>query len=144
MSPSKRLTPVRRFAQSREHKAARHMGQSHKTLQEEEAKLNQLKQYHQEYLRRFDAAARKGIGAPQLQEYRAFLEKLDQAIRQQRDVVSASMADHSNNKDNWRQKHTRTQAIDKVVDRYRRQERANEGRHEQKESDDRSQRSTKN
>jgi flagellar FliJ protein len=144
MSPSKRLTPVRRVAQSREQKAARHLGQSHRTLQEEETKLKQLKRYHQEYLQRFEEVAKKGISAPQLQEYRAFLEKLDQTIRQQRDVVSASLVDHSSKKDDWRQKHTRTQALNKVVTRYQQQERKAEDRHEQKESDDRSQRSTKN
>ncbi|MEN8178637.1 MAG: flagellar export protein FliJ [Pseudomonadota bacterium] len=143
MSPSKRLKPVQRVAESREQKAARHMGQSHKMLQAEEVKLTQLKQYHQEYLGRFEVAARKGISASQLQEYRAFLSKLDDAIRQQQDVVQASKLDHSTNKDDWRMKHTRTQALNKAVNRFQKQEKATAERNEQKESDERNQRSKK-
>ena len=56
MSPSKRLRPVQRVAESKEQKAARYMGLSRKTLQAEEIKLNQLKQYHQEYLQKYDDA----------------------------------------------------------------------------------------
>ena len=40
--------------------------------------------------------------------------------------------------------HTRSQALKNVVDRYQRQERKAADHNEQKESDDRSQRSTKN
>ena len=139
MSPSKRLKPVQRIAHSREQKAARHMGQSQRTLQEEEAKLNQLKAYHQEYLERFEAATKKGISANQLQEYRAFLHKLDQAVRQQQGVVTASQLDHSSKKNDWRETHTRSQVLNTVVDRYEKQEQRKAERNEQKESDDRNQ-----
>ena len=143
MSPSKRLKPVQRIAETREQKAARHMGQARKTLQEEETKLSQLQQYHQEYLMRFASAAKKGISAPQLQEYRRFLEKLDETVRQQQAVVAARQADHATTRDSWRQKRTRTQALNKVVDRYRKQELKTADRNEQKESDERSLRATK-
>ncbi len=143
MSPSKRLSPVQRVAQSREQKAARHMGESHKNLLAEEAKLVQLKQYHEEYLLRFEQAARKGINSSQLQEYRAFLDKLGGAINQQERVVADRKVDHGSKKDDWRETHTRTQALDKVVRRYQQQEQKSADRQEQKESDDRGQRSTK-
>ena len=143
MSPSKRLSPVQRIAQSRERKAARHMGESHKNLLAEEARLLQLKQYHEEYLARFEAAARQGLSSAQLQEYRAFLDKLDQAIGQQERVVEARKLDHSSRQDNWRETHVRSQALDKVVRRYRQQERQTADHQEQKESDDRSQRGLK-
>jgi flagellar protein FliJ len=143
MSPSKRLKPVQRVAESREQSAARTMGLSRKQLLAEELKLSQLKQYHQEYLGSFDAAARNGISAGQLQEYRAFLGKLDEAIRQQEGVVRESQRDHSSNEHEWRRKHTRTQALNKAVQRFQRQEKATAERNDQKESDDRNQRSSK-
>jgi flagellar protein FliJ len=143
MSPSKRLKPVQQVAHSRETAAARTMGRSHKTLQQEEAKLNQLKQYHEEYLQRFESAAQKGISANHLQEYRAFLGKLDTAIKDQEKVVANSKVDHSSNKDTWRQKHTRTQALNKVAERHLPNEKKAADQKEQKESDERSQRSPK-
>ncbi|MCU7802638.1 MAG: flagellar export protein FliJ [Candidatus Thiodiazotropha sp. (ex Lucinoma borealis)] len=140
MSPSKRLKPVQRFAHSKEQTAARSMGQARKNLQQEEDKLQQLKLYHQEYLDRFQQTAGEGISAIQLQEYRAFLAKLDEAIRQQEEVVAASIVSHSSSKSNWKQKHSRTQALNKAVDRYREQEQKSADQQEQKESDEHSQR----
>ncbi|MCU7918524.1 MAG: flagellar export protein FliJ [Candidatus Thiodiazotropha sp. (ex Epidulcina cf. delphinae)] len=140
MSPTKRLRPVQRVAHSKEQTAARNMGEARKHLEQEEAKLLQLKRYHQEYLERFQQMAKEGIGSNQLQEYRTFLAKLDEAIQQQQDVVAASMVSHSSSKNNWKQKHTRTQALNKVVDRYRRQEIQSADRREQKESDEHNQR----
>lgn len=136
MSPSRRLRPVQQVAESKEKKAAQHMGRARVHLAQEEAKLEQLRQYHHEYLERFQQAAASGMSATQLQEYRAFLAKLDEAIRQQEKVVAASVADHSSHKDNWKQKRTRTQALGKVVERYRDEERKAADRTEQKESDD--------
>jgi flagellar FliJ protein len=140
MSPSKRLKPVQKLARNREQDAARTMGRSHQTLQQEEAKLLQLKLYHQEYLERFDEAAKQGISANRLQEYRAFLARLDLAIREQENVVEHSKIDHSSKKLNWRKKHTRTEALNKVVNRHETNEKRAEDRREQKESDERSQR----
>ncbi|MEW8028394.1 MAG: flagellar export protein FliJ [Candidatus Thiodiazotropha sp.] len=140
MSPSKRLKPVQRFAHSKEQKAARMMGQAKKSLQQEEAKLEQLKQYHQEYLERFQQMAGEGMNANQLQEYRAFLVKLDEAINQQQEVVAASVVNHSSTKNFWKKKHSRTQALNKAVDNFRKQERKIADRLEQKENDEHSHR----
>ena len=140
MSPSKRLKPVQQVAANREQKAARSMGQARANLAQEEAKLAQLKQYHQEYLTRFQEASAQGMSVAQLQEYRAFLGKLDEAIEQQQKVVAASMATHSTHRDDWKQKRTRTQALGKVVERYRKEERKVADRVEQKESDERNNR----
>ena len=140
MSPSKRLKPVQRIAHSKEQNAARSMGEARKNLEQEEAKLLQLKQYHQEYLQRFHQVAGEGMSASQLQEYRAFLAKLDEAIKQQEKVVAASMVNHSSSKNNWKQKHSRTQALNKVADRYRQKEQKSADQQEQKENDEHNQR----
>ena len=141
MSPSKRLKPVQQVAASKERNAARSMGQAKQHLAQQEAKLHQLKNYHQEYLERFQKAASQGISATQLQEYRAFLAKLDSAIREQEKVVAESTVRHTNQKDNWKQKRTRTQALGKVVERYRKEERKAADLNEQKENDEHNTRS---
>jgi flagellar protein FliJ len=140
MSPTNRFKPVQRFAHSKEQNAARSMGQARQNLEQEEAKLKQLKHYHQEYLERFHLIASEGMTATQLQEYRTFLAKLDEAINQQEQVVAASMVNHNSRKTNWKQKHSRTQALNKVIDRYQEQEQKTADRREQKESDDHNQR----
>jgi len=138
--PSKRLQPVQRVAQSRENDAARELGDSQRRMRDQEAKLGDLKRYHQEYLERFETTARQGMSAKQMQEYRVFLEKLDRAIKEQEKVVLASKSECVNRKEQWQQKHVRTQALGKVMDRFRSVEQKAVEKREQDEIDDRNQR----
>lgn len=140
MSPTKRLKPVQRLAQNREDKAARTLGESRRLLQQDETKLEQLILYQQEYQERFNAVSRQGISASQLQEYRAFLDKLATAIRQQQDQVDKRRMEASGDMDKWRLKHTRTQALNKALDRFRQTEKKAQDKGEQKDTDERNQR----
>jgi len=140
---SKRLKPVHRVAESREQTAAREMGDSQRYVHAQEDRLEELRRYHTEYLERFHSAAKQGMSAMQLQEYRAFLAKLERAIREQESIITDGRNVHQLNKDNWQQKHVRTQALGKVIDRYKQSENHAQDQREQKEADDRSQRKPK-
>ncbi len=140
MVQSKRLRPVHRVAESREQTAAREMGSSGRYVHEQQERLDELRRYHSEYLDRFHSAAKQGMSAMQLHEYRAFLAKLEHAIREQEAIIVDGRNVHQLNKDNWQQKHVRTQALGKVMERYKQAENKAEDKREQKESDDRSQR----
>ncbi len=140
MVTSKRLQPVQRVAKSREQTAARELGDSRRRSQEQEQRLDELRRYHREYLKRFHDAAKTGMSATQLQEYRAFLAKLEMAIQEQEKVVKLGHTECSERKEEWQQKHVRTQVLDKVVERHRKEERKAVDTREQKESDDRNQR----
>jgi flagellar FliJ protein len=143
MVQSKRLKPVHRVAESREQTAAKELGDSTRYVHEQEARLEELRRYHAEYLDRFHSAAKMGMSALQLQEYRAFLAKLERAIREQEAIIKDGRNVHKFKKDNWQQKHVRTQALGKVIDRYKKAETKAEDKREQKESDDRNQRGRK-
>jgi flagellar FliJ protein len=139
MVPSKRLKPVQRVAETRERTAAKELGDSRRHMRAQEERLDELHRYHREYLERFHVSAQSGMTATQLQEYRAFLTKLERAIREQESVVAESRNQCSQHQENWQQKHVRTQALGKVMERYQREERKQEDVREQKESDERSQ-----
>ena len=139
MAPSKRLRPVQRVARSREHKAAREYNDSQRRAQDQEVRLQELKRYHSEYLERLQSAAAAGISASQLQEYRAFISKLELAIQEQEKIVSASRLECSSRRQAWQEKHTRTQALGKAMDRFQAAEFKALDRREQKELDDRNQ-----
>jgi len=140
MVPSKRLEPVRRVAKSREDSAARDLGASQRRMHEQKAKLDDLRQYHQEYLQRFSETAKNGMSASQLQEYRAFMSKLETAIELQQKAVEESHLECSSRKGVWQEKRVRTQALGKVVDRLHSAERRADEKLEQKESDEHGQR----
>ncbi len=140
MVPSRRFEPVQRVAKSREDSAARELGDSKRRMQEQESKLSDLKQYHQEYLDRFSTAAKNGMSASQLQEYRAFMSKLESAIEAQQRVVQERQMECTSRKEEWKQKRVSTQALDKVMERFQTAEQKARDSLEQKESDERSQR----
>ncbi|MES9857827.1 MAG: flagellar export protein FliJ [Sedimenticola sp.] len=141
MVSSKRFKPVQRVAESREKKAAHEFGESQRLMRAEEERLGELRRYHQEYLERFETTARGGISASQMQEYRAFIAKLDQAINQQEQVVEESHQQFVIRKESWKMKHVRTKVLEKTVDRMRQTERRTINLREQKEQDEHSRRS---
>lgn len=140
MAPSKRFKPVKRVAESREQKAAHALGSSQRVARDQEARLEELRKYHKEYLDRFQDAARAGITAGQLHEYRAFLKKLELAIGEQEKIVRESLQDCSTRKAFWQEKHQRNQALGKVMEKFRSAERKTSDSREQKELDDHNQR----
>jgi len=140
MVPSKRFKPVQRVAESQEQKAAKSFGQSQRHMHDQEARLDELRRYHQEYLQRFQQTSQMGMSVAQLHEYRAFLAKLEIAIEAQKKIVLASQQNRTSQKENWQQKHMRSQVLEKVVDRYASEDRKAMESQEQKEMDDRSQR----
>ena len=139
MSPSKRFQPVHRVAESRENKAARALGESQRKMREHTSRLEELKQYHREYMERFKSASREGLTASQMQEYRAFLGKLETAIREQEKVLQTSHRECTGKKDAWQEKHVRTQALGKAMDRFRKAENKAMDSREQQATDEHSQ-----
>lgn len=140
MSPSKRLKPVQRITESREHKAAQALGDSRRRAQHNEARLEELKTYHREYLARFRQSSATGISSAQLQEYRAFLGKLEMAIKEQEKIVQAGQRECSSRREVWQQKHIKTQVLGKLMDRFEDAGRRDQDSREQRELDDRNQR----
>ena len=140
MSPSKRLEPIRRFAENNQRTAARELGKSQRELNLQQQKLEELRNYHRQYMAQYEAAGRQGLNSAQLQEYQAFLAKLTTAIKQQEAVVEASRSDRVRKQAVWQQKYSRTNALDKAVDRFKKREHKEREAREQKDSDERGQR----
>jgi len=140
MVQSKRFQPVKRVAESRERTAAKALGDSQRWAQEQESKLQELKNYHLEYLQRFQSAAKMGMSASQLLEYRAFIEKLERAISEQEKVVAESQQRCNESKEAWMQKRMRNQVLGKVMDRFKSAEQKAELDREQKITDEGNQR----
>lgn len=137
MTRSKRIRPVVELAENRHLDAARSLGLSRKQLEHQEMRLHELISYRQEYSRRYSESCGGGIGAMRLNEYRIFLARLDQAIRQQQTQVEQARRDCDQKRQQWLASRTRAKALDKVMDRYRREELEDAERREQKEQDER-------
>jgi flagellar FliJ protein len=143
MTRSKRMQPVQRVVQSREQAAVQKLGQSQQYLEAQKAKLAELRAYRDQYARDFAASSVTGLDAARMQDYRAFLNRLGEAIRQQEAVIAQCCAQHEQTRQQWIETRCHSQAIEKVVDRYRQEEHRQQDRKEQQEQDERAQRSGK-
>ncbi len=141
MTRSKRMRPVVNVAASKEQEAARLLGECQREVDLREARLHELLAYQTEYAARFETSGGDGLDMARLQDYRVFLARLNEAIALQRRLVEAARLDCEAKKNAWLGTRQHAQAIDKVVDRFRRDEVRAQGRREQAETDERAQQS---
>lgn len=134
MTKSKRIKPIVNLAENHEKAAARELGDRLKNLDFHEKRLEELLQYREEYHRKLSGA--QGLDARALQEYHIFLARLNEAIHQQKKLVQQAGKERDDSRETWLGKRTRTQALNKVVDRYRADELKQAERKEQKETDE--------
>ncbi len=137
MTRSKRMQPVQRVAQNREQSAVQKLGRSQQNLDAQRARLEELRAYRDQYARDFEFSGGTGLDAARIQDYRVFLNRLSEAICQQEALLEQCSSQHELTRQQWIETRTHSQAIDKVVHRYRREEHRQQDRREQKEQDER-------
>ncbi len=137
MKKSQRFSTLADLAKSKEQAAAIALGTSNRIYSENIEKLQSLKIYREEYLKRFAENGQQGMGVVAMQTYKDFINGLDQAIQdQQVKIVEAEQQCLASRKI-WQHVHTKTKIMDTTVSRFKQQERYHEERREQKEMDDR-------
>ncbi len=136
---SGRLLPVVKLAEDKEQEAARKLGESRQHLWQQQKQLDELESYRLEYISRLQGTARKGIKAARLRQYQGFVNKLSEAVDQQKKVVSVAERNMRTAQDNWFQDRNRKKMVDAVLSNCHAEELQSEMRSEQKESDERAQ-----
>jgi len=137
MKKSERMIPIKKMAADHEQEAVKDLGQSQRALNEHEMKLEQLVNYRAEYYRLFQEHGSRGMDGSQLQAYQGFLAQLDSAIVSQRNMIEHVNEECDVKREVWQQRHTRTEALGKTVQRYQNSEQKLEDKREQREVDDR-------
>lgn len=130
------MIPIKKIAADHEHEAVKELGQSQRALSEHEMKLQQLKDYRTEYARLFQEHGSRGMDGSQLQAYQTFLAQLDTGIRQQMERIQYVEAECVEKRQVWQQRHTRTEALGKTVERFKQTENKLEDKKQQREMDD--------
>lgn len=109
-------------------------GLSQRRLQEEIDRLGELNAYRIDYE---DRARNSGeLGAAQWKDYRRFLARLDEAVRSQEQLIRSCEQTVNAHRQRWLAKRRRLESLERVLDRYRREEQAVEDRREQRVLDD--------
>lgn len=118
--------------------ATRRLGELITGEQQASERLDLLVQYRDEYHARFLDAAKGGIDRNQWRNYQSFLERLDAAIGQARDLVAQSQQRTAAGRQEWISKHGRVKAFDTLAQRHQAREDYAEQRNEQKALDEHS------
>ena len=140
MTRSKRMQPVHGVARKREQDAGRQLDQSRRNLEAQQTKLAELRAYREQYAHEFTTSSGHGLDATRLRDYRVFLGRLNEAVRQQEEIVARCHEQLTQDRAQWIASRSHSQAIEKVIDGFRREERRQEDKLEQREQDERAQR----
>ena len=118
MSSPFRLKVVQDLAQRQSESAALHLGALNAEAAKAEAKLNMLLGYREEYRDRFRASVQQDIHSAGWKNFQQFLEKLDEAIEQQRAAVLASQQTVHRGQREWQSKQKKVNAFDTLEQRH--------------------------
>jgi len=138
------MAVVQKVVDDQERRRARTLAASEKLVLDSEAKLAELEKYRAGYLRDFSSKAGGGMSAARARDYQVFLARLDEALKQQAQIVARAKAQRDIERRNWQGAAQRADAVDHMVQVWDSADRKELERHEQKESDEFSQRSPAN
>lgn len=132
MMQSRRIDPLLRRAQEHEDSVARDLAERQRTLAQHESRLEELRQYAEDYANSQMAAT----SPAQLANRRAFLERIDQALKQQLQNVDRSRASVDIERDRLLLASRDKQVLEQLAASYRVQEKLIVDRRDQREMDD--------
>jgi flagellar protein FliJ len=135
MIRSKRFEPIQEIVASSAEELSRAMGEMGRKVAELEGQLVQLTTYRDEYV----SSAGDGRGpmdAVKLQNYRKFLDRLGEAMRQQSKKIEQARAEYEKRRVLWSEKRVEAESLGRAIDRFRKQELQVADQREQREGDD--------
>ena len=141
MKKSKRFQPLARIAANKELASAKELGMANNNLIQQKNKLTNLIHYREEYIKSFKQQGQKGMDGSQLHTYQNFLENIDNALVQQRGLITAAEKVCEQQKSAWRTQHTKTKIMSNVINNYKNDEQHLKDKDEQKDNDERNSRS---
>jgi flagellar protein FliJ len=135
MIKSKRFEPIHEVASSSAKDLSRVMGDAGRKVAELEHQLEQLQAYRDEYVRNSTQSS-GAMDAVKLQNYRSFLSRLGEALNQHQKSLDNARKEFDKRRAQWSEKRIEAESLNRVVDRFRKEEQNAADRHEQREGDD--------
>ncbi len=124
------------LARTRADDAAKRLGSLNAQNIGLEAKLALLLQYCDEYRARFQLSMQRGLTASDWRNYHEFLEKLDAAIAEQRDILALMNQRLKAGQADWQTARRTLASYDTLAQRQLRAELLRAARYEQKQTDE--------
>src|ERR1700730_13926892 len=135
MMKSKRFEPIQEIASNSAQDLSRAMGEAGRKVADLERQLEQLQSYRDEYLRNYSQSA-AATDAVKLQNYRSFLDRLGEALRQHLKSLETARSEYERRRALWSEKRIEAESLSRAVDRFRKEEQHVADRREQRAGDD--------
>ncbi len=134
-SRATQLQPAVDQAKQRSENALSRLAMQQQLLARAEHQLSELRRYREEYASGVDAM----LSVSAMLNRQTFIQRIDQAIVQQVDEIARHQRQLEQVRVQWKHNHARESALGSVVAQHLERERCADERHEQAESDERSQ-----
>ena len=137
MMKSKRFEPIQEIASTSAKDLSRAMGEAARKVADLELKLQQLQAYRDDYTKNsLQSGSGSSMDAVKLQNYRSFLDRLGDAMRQQQKLLEHARAEYEKKRADWSEKRVEAESLGRVVERFRKEEQRAVDQREQREGDD--------
>jgi len=140
MKRSERMQTVERVVTDAEKKRAEALAARERYVTECENKLQELESYQKTYAEQFQARAGAGIGAAGLRDFQTFMLRLEEAVKQQTQVIAKAKADRDAERRVWQHAAQRADVVGGLVERWQQEEQRQQDKQDQRDSDERAQR----
>jgi flagellar export protein FliJ len=135
MIKSKRFEPIQEIAATSAKDLSRVMAEAGRKVADLERQLEQLQNYRDEYVRNSTQSSGV-IDAVKLQNYRSFLDRLGEALRQHMKSLDTARTEFDKRRAQWSEKRVEAESLNRAVDRFRKEEQHAANRREQSEGDE--------
>jgi flagellar export protein FliJ len=135
MMRSKRFEPIQEIASNSASDLSRAMGEAGRQVADLEGQFEQLKTYRDEYVSG-STGSRGAMNAVKLQNYRSFLDRLGEVMRQHVVKLDGARAEYERRRVLWSEKRIEAESLGRVIDRFRKEEQYAADQREQREGDD--------
>jgi flagellar export protein FliJ len=132
---SKRFEPIHEIASISARDSGRAMDEAARKVTDLERQLEQLQSYREEYVRNSTQSG-GAIDAVKLQNYRSFLDRLGEAMRQHQKNLEAARAEYERRRSVWSEKRIEAESLSRVVQRFKKEEQRVADAREQRDGDE--------
>ncbi len=138
MKKTERIGLVRRVVDDIERRKAEALAACEKNVRAAQAKLDELEAYRAAYVRDFARRAESGMSGAGAREYQVFLSRLEEALRQQAQILAQARLQRGAELESWRSAARRATAVGNLASHWQAEERLATDKIEQKETDEHS------
>jgi len=135
MNRSTKLQPIAKINKQQERNAGRLHGETIRQAEQQQKQLDELINYRDHYSKAFRAAGELGLSVVQMQEYKLFINRLDEAILQQKQFVNVGQTQCEASQKEWMHQRNRCKMIDKVIENRQQVEQQEMKKREQREQE---------